>query len=456
MLSNIFAAAGALVGPARRLYLVLGLLLLGLPVRAQSLMGPEDAIREGLKNNFNIRIARNDARAARNRAGLGTANFLPTATLAGSYGQTRNRTESNSPFSFGDTDEEALSAQAGFSWTLFDGFLMFAEKGRFNALAALGEAQARNTIESAVVGILVAYFDLVQQRQLLKTASENVEISRTRFEKTRLRNDLGGASSTDVLNARVQVNADSSALLRQELNVLTARTNLNIALGREPEAPIAVVDELTLGALAIDRDGLAEEALARNSTLELARQSLVAAQKGVTSARSAFWPRLSFSGTYVYNDQTQTRLATNPSTGLPYDDITTERRSSNLGLNLSYSLFNGMRDKIAVQNAVIDRKNSELALENARLQIRGLVQQRYDDYRHQMRIVALEMKNTEAARRNLTLQEERFQLGGVTSLDVRDAQVNFIRAQTALIAARFQARISQLRLEQLAGRLSIN
>jgi outer membrane protein len=69
--------------------------------------------------------------------------------------------------------------------------------------------------------------------------------------------------------------------------------------------------------------------------------------------------------------------------------------------------------------------------------------------------VKLEEQNLVAAQQNLDLQLERYNIGTASSLEFRDAQVNLIRAQTTLIAARYQARITRLEIEQLIGRVGI-
>ena len=119
-------------------------------------------------------------------------------------------------------------------------------------------------------------------------------------------------------------------------------------------------------------------------------------------------------------------------------------------------MFNGTRDKVALQNAKLEANNEALALRDARNRLTGLVQQTYDTYRQRMEVVALEEQNIQAARQNLDLQRERQKLGVANSLEFRDAQVSFVRSQTSLITARYQARISRLVLEKLMGALEVD
>ena len=158
------------------------------PLLAQQPMTAEDAIRIGLENNFDIRIARNNAKIAQNNTTLGTADFLPTLDGTGSFDFNTSDLETNNPFRPGGvSDSKTGNGVLSLNWTLFDGFRMFANKRRYNDLARLGESLARNVIEEKMVEILRAYFNLVQQTQLLEVAKNTRAISETRLSKEKIR-----------------------------------------------------------------------------------------------------------------------------------------------------------------------------------------------------------------------------------------------------------------------------
>jgi len=63
----------------KAIFLIFGLSFL---VQAQTYISAEDAIRIGLENNFEIRIARNNQAIAEKNAGLGTSGFLPSLDIS--------------------------------------------------------------------------------------------------------------------------------------------------------------------------------------------------------------------------------------------------------------------------------------------------------------------------------------------------------------------------------------
>ncbi len=430
--------------------MVLVALLTGTSATSATLLTVEEAIRIGLRSNYAIQIARNAAESARKQRTLGTAEFLPTLDASGNYGLSSEDVESNSPFSFGNTDAENWSASAALDWTIFDGFRMFAEKGRYDNLAHLGEVQARQIIENSVVSIMRAYFNVVQQEQLLEVAKESRDISQTRLEKEELRSELGGSSSTDLLNARVAFNADEAALLTQQLQVTIAREDLNTLLGRDPGTEFTVSPEFEVPALDGGVDRILSEAEQRNASLRAAEHQKEIARKQVVSARSRFLPKLSLNASASYADRTVASERQDFT-----DDITTQTTALGAGLQLSLNVFNGFRDRVAVQQAKIEANNRTLALRDSRNQLAGQVSQAMKTFRQRMELVDLETQNVEAARRNLELMQDRYRLGSATSLEFRDAQVSLNRALNTLITARYQARISRLELDRLTGDIRI-
>lgn len=426
-------------------------LLLTQSVVAQQLMTLEDAITLGLRSNYDIQIVRNEVEIADNDKGKGLAGFLPSLDVSGGVSRTDSDQDLSHPPISSNTGVDNWNAEATLSWTIFDGFRMFANRGLYNDLAELTEYQARDRIENTVVGIAQAYFNLVLQEQLLQIAIDTRDVSETRLGREKVRNELGGASSTDLFNAQVAFNSDQSALLDQQLQVMIAREQLNILLGQDPSTEFQVSREIAVPELAIEYDQLLDMATQHNAILKSAEAGKRVSDRSVQLARSAFMPRVAAFASYGYSDQTL-----NSDAGLYAGrDIGTETGSATVGLLLSLNLFNGRRDHIDLQNAKVEATNQQLALRDARNRLTGAVRGAYDTYRKRVAIVELEDQNLAAARQNLELQRERHELGTANSLEFRDAQVSYARAQTSLITARYQARVSHIELERLIGALEI-
>lgn len=414
--------------------------------QAQETLSLEQAVAIGLERNHRIRIARNDAQRARNETRQGRANFLPTLDASGSLSFANSQQDTNSPFSFGDSDTRNMNAQLALNWTLFDGFRMFAENDRYQQLARLGEAQARNVVEQTVMSILGNYVFTVRQSQLLDVQQRALALSRTRLEKARIRHDLGGPK-TELLQARIAYHTDSAAVLEQALQFDVARKDLNLAMGREAAMDFMVEENIEVPAIAYGVEDMQRMAQERNAELDLARSGLYAAEAVTSVSRSSFYPRLSLFATYGYGD----RLVSTATRG----DVTTLSTDATVGLSLNFNLFNGFRNLDNVENAALAEHSARLMLEEAELRLEGLLREQLQTYRTRLQAMGIAESKREAADANLQLFIERFDTGTVSSLEFRDAQLQYVLAETAAIDARFDARIALLELQRLIGDLGL-
>lgn len=420
---------------------------------AQEILSLEEAVRICLRNNFDIQIARNTAEAARNDIGLGTAGFLPTLDSQGNliYDSTQYH---GRDLTGGSRDYRTYGSDLSLSWTLFDGFRMFADNRRYRDLAGAGDEQARDAIESSVVAAMSAYFDLVRQEQLLDVARTNRDISQARLELEEIRRSLGGASSTDLLNARVSFNNDQTLLLEQELRVNIARKELNILLARDPDVPLAVRQEIDVPELPLTLTELQERSRNESAALQAARFRMQAAAEQVRVVDSAFWPQLVLGGQYGYTNRSA--LESSGAATTVFNQDSSRTLDAAVLLQLKFNIFNGNIDRINAQNARLDAKSSALAHADIKNRISGLMYELHRTLLKQVAVVELETQNTVTAEQNMQLQKERYQTGASDSLDFRDAQVNVLRARSTLINARYLARIALLNIQQLIGEIAIN
>ena len=203
-----------------KIFKLLILLFVGLPLNAQELLTAEEDIRIALENNYSIQVARNELEIDRTGVSLGNAGILPTVALTASNNNsiqsTRQTRSSGDVIEVDNARNNNLSYGVVADWTLFDGFRMFARYDQLKELEKLGEAQLQQTILSRVSDVLITYYDLVQQQQQLSALDSTMVISEQRVELAQNRFTIGRSSRLEVLNAQVDLNTDRTTLLRQQ------------------------------------------------------------------------------------------------------------------------------------------------------------------------------------------------------------------------------------------------
>jgi len=155
-------------------------------------------------------------------------------------------------------------------------------------------------------------------------------------------------------------------------------------------------------------------------------------------------PTLSLSGGYnarLGNNNSASFTASNSSSGLTG------------GLSLGWNIFDGGSTKTTIQNAKINQANQKILLEQTMQQVVILFENAWSDYQNKLFIISAQENNLKSNELNFERTEEQYKLGQVTSLDFRTSQSNLLLARTNLIDAKYEAKIAEILIFQLAGKI---
>ncbi len=335
-----------------------------------------------------------------------------------------------------------LDAAVQLNWTVFDGLAMFAAKGRAAATEELGRAVLRQRVEATAFEVLDMYYRLVQFRKAIAVQREGLRISQERSRIAVTGERHGSMSGLDVVQAQLDVAADSAAVLDLQVQEAVTVSRLNALLGRDPSTPVLVVAEVP------DADSLGlrqvqEAARQANSTVQQARLERVAADHQVRELRGALLPQIDVYANYGYTASTSAVgfLQSNRSIGPDH------------GARLRIPLFRGLQARRAVQVAKLDREQAGLEEEQARLTLEEGILNAWATYSAAMRRVALETLNLTGARKQGEVALEGYRIGTLSGIELREVQLGLVHAERRLLVARYEAKLAELRLKWLAGAL---
>ncbi|MBT8313249.1 MAG: TolC family protein, partial [Maribacter sp.] len=74
-------------------------------------------------------------------------------------------------------------------------------------------------------------------------------------------------------------------------------------------------------------------------------------------------------------------------------------------------------------------------------------------YENRLNIYYIQEQNVLTNQNNFERSKEQFQLGRITSIEFRQAQINLLNAQTNKNLAKYDAKLAELQLLQLTGQL---
>ncbi len=299
--------------------------------------------------------------------------------------------------------------------------------------------------QAVVLDVYTKYFALLKAVKLLEVYREALQSAEEQLKRTQSMFELGAVAQGDVYKARVTVGEAKINVISQENEVRAAKGNLNAAMGRDPEADLAVVEvETTDVPFPHTRQQVLEIALANNPELRELRQSLEAARLAVRAAKLAYLPTFAVGLTYSRDNEFFDKVYTK--------DLKRDYYLS-LGIQADLNLFKGFADKAAVERETAAYRT---VLEEHADKLRQLtlrVNQAFLYLEALQEIASINRDNLLAAEEDLRLAEERYRVGSGTLLEINDARVAVTRAKQIVVGAKYDSQVARATLEALMGTL---
>lgn len=417
-------------------------------VPAQEKLTLQDAIGIALKNNYDIKLVNNDLQITKNNVNAGNAGILPRLDASFSEGgsiQNTTRTQSSgNQQTLNNVRNSNMSYGVSLGWTIFDGLQMFTNYERLKELQKLGEVNARATILTTISTVVNSYYNVLKEQQLVIARDSALDVSRLRQKIADNKLSIGRGSKLDVLTATVDYNTDTSAYL-QELNLLkTAKTALNQAMARDLNTDFKV-DEVIHIDTKLDYTVLAGQMQQLNPDLQNAFINKKIAELNLKQVKGQRYPVVAVNSGYEF------QRSSSP-TG-----FNTQQRANGFtyGVTASLNLFNGFLQRQNERNARIEISSSELALDKVKQDISAQLITAYQNYSTSLDLVKVERNNVDIAKQSLDITLEKYRLGSIAPLELREAQRNSIDAVTRFLEAQYQAKLTEISLKEISGTLNI-
>jgi len=431
-------------------YLIFSVFLLlihSFPVYSQAkMLTLEDAITTGLSSNFSIRVSGKNNEITKNNNTFGNAGFLPTIGVSGTARKsvmTSEITTVNGAVSKSENDGTSLlSLGASLDWTLFDGFKMFIQKDKLGLLQKQGETSARVTVENILSEIIVTYYSIIQNKNRLQVLQDAIDFSNRRRELIMRKYEIGSASELAYMQSVIDLNADSAAYLRQQVSLKNVKADLNYLLVTDPASDFEVSDTILFLHLP-DYKTLITSLTTSNTLIELANQNSAIAEMNYRLTHSPKYPQIDFFTDYNFN-----RSKYDFGSTIKYKNF-----GPVVGLGLSYSIFDGFSRRRNSANALIQRETSDIQLQQVTKEIETQVFQLYNDYQNNLKLVKFEAENVKMSKKNAFIAFEKFRLGELSDIDLRQIQIKQLEAENSLLLAQFQAKQTETELLRISGKI---
>jgi outer membrane protein TolC len=415
-----------------------------LQAQPAAMLSYQQVVAMALESNYDIQIAQNNKRIATKQNTLGNAGFLPKMDIVSTGNLATNNT--NQKFANGlevnqgNVQSNALNAGAYLSWTIFDGMKMFATKERLNLLAQQGELGLKLQVENTIQEVTILYYQIVKQEQLIKGIDAAMAVSEERIKIADKKKALGSGSNVEVLQAKLDLNAQKSNLIAQKYVLNEYKSNLLLLLKLDANKSFIVDSTFAFEGLQ-SMEEIKAQVDQMNTAIRFADKNVLITQQNVKELQSQRFPSLGLTSNYLFSrSQNEAGFALfNQNLGL------------NTGFTFSWNLFNGLRTSNQIRIAKMQNLNASLEVERTRLNQFSAAQIAYTRWLGDKEILLLEEENIKLAAQSLQITTERLRLGLGNFLETKESQSSYEAAITRLVNARYNLKQSETILKKLTG-----
>ena len=349
------------------------------------------------------------------------------------------------------TDTRSYDVGLGGSFTLFNGLSNYETINQAKNNVKASEYNLSKQKQNIVYETTDFFYLALNAAELLKVRDENVQYYKKFLETVQERNKLGAVAVADVYSAQVQLgNAELQSIQAQNDNETIKNNLLNFLA-------LNVMDEYTFvdpfgTDKAVDTDKYMKDfqdiqtmvSAALDSRFDYKSQeaTLDAARNGINSAKGGIYPSLT--GLYQYYTY-----------AADFNSLF-NRKTFNVGLTLNVPIFSNFNVENQIQMAEVSYNNAREDLSVLERQVKIDVKQGFNDLVAAKKTLDVAVNNAIYAEETRKINQERYNLGSATILDVLQAGRDFTDAQRNKINAIYDFYRQHDKLTNSLGRLDFS
>lgn len=410
-------------------------------VFAQKALTLADCQQLALEHNKQVLIAREkmeQAQAIKNEA---FSSYWPEVFATGSYNYNHKLTTIN----FGGMDiklgtKESWSGRLTLQQPLYAGGRIW----QANRQAGLGQDLARLDYEKQKDEIMFAvkqgFYAVLLSRHLVDISQEAYEVAQAHLKVSQALYNEGKLSGYEVSRAKVQATNQKTDLLKAKNNLQITIDALFNVLGWTPSLETEFTGQIGFVEKPL-KDYEAGLAQALSKRLEI-RQALLqeeVSDSSVVLAQSGYLPTLFLISNFARQN----------ASGFGSVNEWTNTWTSSISLNIP--LFEGFVTRAKILGAKSQRKQVALAKTQLVEAIKIEVKQVYFIFEQAKENVSGQGENVDAAKDNLKIAQQRYALGLMSDIEVRDAQLALTQAEINYYQAIYDYLLAEAKLEKAIG-----
>lgn len=391
----------------------------------------KEAIDIALEKNWDVKLSEKDILKAEEQISEAYANAFPRIEFIGSY--VRNIKlpvlflPSGTPFNeTGKTLTLELGSDNAYDLSFSMNQVIYSQKVNTAIQVAseyseLSKTANRGTRNDIILNVKKAFYNVLLMQELVKVSRQGNEVAKANYENVEALYKQGVASEYDFLRAEVQYANTQPMLIQTENNLELAKNYLKNILTVDITRPIEVKGEFIFEEVPAytfeyaNEKGVQEHPLVRQLEIQ---SSLL--DKNITIQRADYFPTLAAFGTYTFQSQDNT---------FNFKDYLWAK-SFMVGLNLSYTLFDGFGRGARIEQAIIEKEKVDITRRKVEEGLKIRIMQAKMSMDEAKKRIDAQSKSLEQADKALKISQTRYKSGVGTQLELIDTQAAMTIART--------------------------
>ena len=417
----------------------------------QENLSVSDAVKLTLENNLDIKVIENKNKIFKNNASILNSGYLPKLSSSAGFNKSNQNIEIETPNNLsGKLDN--MKSENSFSNVSLQ-YVLFDNSGRkFNykkskELSFRSDLEVKEVIENTLLQLYTIFYEVCRLSEEKEIIRSSLEISKSRLERNKIKFEFGQSTKLELLNAEVDVNTDSIRYLNSIKNLSNAKRDLNLVMNVDLNTEY-ILDKNVKYNSEENIMSFYDNAGENNTRLKIYNKSVDISGYELKSIRSTYLPAIGLIGSYDWNESTNDNPYAFFNKNV-YDGISG-------GINLSWDIFNSGKRITANKNAKIKLENSKIEKEKAFLMFQKELNNSYETYKNNLFILDVQEQSLNTSKNNFLRNSEKYDIGIVSSIEFRNAQINLLNANLSRNTARYDVKISELVFLKLSGQIISN
>ena len=423
-------------------YLAVGLLACGLSVSstggAETL---EEVIGKALKENPQAIAGMNRYRAEIEAVDIAWGGYLPSLDLSAGYGkQKRDYPEPEEGVPQNPSDGVTLTRKEGsisVRQSLFSGFNTSSSVSQARFKATAEQHRLQSTLQDLSLRISEVYIKVLERRDLLGQAEQNLKIHDSIFKQIEQRTRQGISRSSDL----TQIEGRRA---RANANLINARNNLQDA---ESEYLRLV------GSMPGDLQQPGSHKLEMPASFDMALQTAVKSNPGIIATDFDIKSAESFYSSQQSNFYPTLDLELDQSWRHNVDGQLGTQKDTTAILRMRYNLFRGGSDRARLKESAFRTEESRAQRDRALRAVEETLRLAWAAYTFALEQKEYLQQHEASSRETVEAYREQFNIGKRTLLDLLDSENELFQASQSYTRSIYQEAFARYRILGATGEI---